>query len=170
MQDGGDFKTWHAIAAALLGLLSGTAGGAWSARGLLESLRKKDIQLDGRIDATNREIDAANAGIKSNQADIEQVQEDLKEAPREARRDMEDMLDRAIGRIALQRAGEMEEVRTNLAVLTALSQETRAVVRDLSEGQKRLEGIAGAVKELGHHVDSLQALIVPTGKQNEETR
>lgn len=61
MQPEGDLKLWQVILGGLATLLCGVAGGAWSSRGVVEELRKKDLELDLRLQAAEATIAAVHS-------------------------------------------------------------------------------------------------------------
>ena len=108
MQASEDWQLWKLIIGAIWSALSGAAVGGWVGRGMVEDVRQKVALSAQRIDAL--------------EAEQSKCQSMLKEEIRE-------IVQQVVDRQALARAEQMGEIRTELAVITALHGETQQDVK-----------------------------------------
>lgn len=78
MQPESDWKFWQVIVGCLLSAGGGLIGGGWVSRGVLESLRQADRDLDGRVTRLEKQLDAL-ASMSISLAVLTALQKEMKE-------------------------------------------------------------------------------------------
>jgi hypothetical protein len=78
VQPESDWKFWQVIVGCVLSAGGGLIGGGWVSRGVLESLRQADRDLDGRVTRLEKQLDAL-ASMSISLAVLTALQKEMKE-------------------------------------------------------------------------------------------
>lgn len=105
-----DWRLWQWLSGLMVAVVGGLAGGGWTARGLLESLRRENEAQSARIAALEKQQDHCSANLRKVIA--ETVQQTLTASE-------------------LRHAEQQAAINRDVAVITALFKETQADVREI---------------------------------------
>jgi hypothetical protein len=110
MQGNEEWQQWKWILGLFGSMMSGAAVGGWVGRGMVESVKQQVAALRQKV-----------LVIEAEQHKCQSVLKD----------DIKEIVQQAIDRQAIARAEQMGEIRTELAVITALHAETQKDVKAL---------------------------------------
>lgn len=114
---GDDWQFWKWVFGIAGGAIAGLIGGAWTGRGVLAELHQTDHSLDMRV-----------AVLEQNHA---QCREDFREEINIAIQSVINHLELQNAAKSLQYAEQLGEIKTNLAVIIALSGETKKDIEEI---------------------------------------
>lgn len=110
MQSNEEWQLWKWVLGLVGSMLSGAAVGGWVGRGLVEAVKQRVSTLEQKVSFIEIEQNKCQSTLKN---------------------DIKDIVQQAIDRQAIARAEQMGEIRTELAVITALHAETQKDVKAL---------------------------------------
>lgn len=133
----GDFSFWKWVGSALVGLISGSALTGWVGRGVLADNSQAHANLASEIASVKTELTGKINAVEAAQRDC----------PVKMRIEFDGLVERVVNRVTMQQAQQMQEIKTDLAVLVALhgemKQDVEAIFSRLNRREQDLGRPAG---------------------------